>query len=120
MRVVLPRAADLLLLGILREMAQGHAVTLIPVHAELTRQAHELGLGYWWGRTSVPGRFYRSGQRCYGYASGRSISPVFTRVKLMYPRGRHFLGVCLLVALHPERFHRPGFLRNVARDGIVL
>lgn len=22
--------------------------------------------------------------------------------------------------LHPERFPRPGFLRNVARDGIVL
>ena len=38
------RAAVLLLLGILREMAQGHAVTLM--HAELTRQAQELGLGY--------------------------------------------------------------------------
>ena len=36
MRVVLPRAI-LLFLGILREMAQGHAVTLIPVHAELMR-----------------------------------------------------------------------------------
>ncbi len=36
--VVLPRAAVLLLQGILREMAQGHAVTLIPVHAELTTQ----------------------------------------------------------------------------------
>jgi hypothetical protein len=44
MHIVLPRAAVLLLLGILREMAQGHAVTLIPVHAELTRQAQELGL----------------------------------------------------------------------------
>jgi len=38
MHVVLPRAAVLLLQGILREMAQGHAVTLIPVHAELTTQ----------------------------------------------------------------------------------
>jgi len=38
------RAAVLLLLGILREMAQGHAVTLM--HAELTRQVQELGLGY--------------------------------------------------------------------------
>ncbi len=46
MYVVLPRPAVLLLLGILREMTQGHAVTLIPVHAELTRQAQELGLGY--------------------------------------------------------------------------
>jgi excisionase family DNA binding protein len=36
--VVLPRAAVLLLQGILREMAQGHAVTFIPVHAELTTQ----------------------------------------------------------------------------------
>ena len=36
--VVLPRAAVQLLLGILREMAQGHAVTLIPIHAELTTQ----------------------------------------------------------------------------------
>ncbi len=42
-------------LGNLREMAQGHTVTLIPVHAELTRQAPELGLGYRWGRTSVRG-----------------------------------------------------------------
>jgi len=38
MHVVLPRAAVLLLQGILREMAQGHAVTLIPVRAELTTQ----------------------------------------------------------------------------------
>jgi hypothetical protein len=38
MHVVLPRAAVLLLQGILREMAQGHAVTPIPVHAELTTQ----------------------------------------------------------------------------------
>jgi excisionase family DNA binding protein len=38
MHVVLPRAAVLLLQGILREMAQGHAVTLIPVHVELTTQ----------------------------------------------------------------------------------
>ena len=38
MHVVLPRAAVLLLQGILREMAQGHAVMLIPVHAELTTQ----------------------------------------------------------------------------------
>jgi excisionase family DNA binding protein len=37
-QVVLPRAAVLLLQGILREMAQGHAVILIPVHAELTTQ----------------------------------------------------------------------------------
>ena len=46
MRAVLPHDAFLLLLGILRELAQGHAVTLIPVHAELARQAQELGLGY--------------------------------------------------------------------------
>jgi excisionase family DNA binding protein len=38
MHVVLPRAAVQLLQNILREMAQGHAVTLIPVHAELTTQ----------------------------------------------------------------------------------
>lgn len=38
MHVVLPRAALLLLQDILREMSQGHAVTLIPVHAELTTQ----------------------------------------------------------------------------------
>ena len=38
MHVALPRAAVLLLQDILREMAQGHAVTLIPVHAELTTQ----------------------------------------------------------------------------------
>jgi len=38
MHAVLPRAAVELLQGILREMAQGHAVTLIPVHAELTTQ----------------------------------------------------------------------------------
>jgi excisionase family DNA binding protein len=38
MHVVLPRAAVLLLRDILREMSQGHAVTLIPVHAELTTQ----------------------------------------------------------------------------------
>jgi excisionase family DNA binding protein len=38
MHVVLPRAAVLLLQDILREMSQGHAVTLIPVHAELTTQ----------------------------------------------------------------------------------
>jgi hypothetical protein len=31
MRVILVCAADLLLLGILREMAQGHAVTLIQI-----------------------------------------------------------------------------------------
>jgi hypothetical protein len=37
-QVILPRAAVLLLQGILREMAQGHAVMLIPVHAELTTQ----------------------------------------------------------------------------------
>ena len=35
---VLPRAAVQLLQGILREMSQGHALTLIPVHAELTTQ----------------------------------------------------------------------------------
>ena len=38
MHVALPRAAVLLLQDILREMAQGHAVTLIPVQAELTTQ----------------------------------------------------------------------------------
>jgi len=38
MHVVLPRAAVRLLQGILCEMAQGHALTLIPVHAELTTQ----------------------------------------------------------------------------------
>ena len=38
MHVVLPRAAVQLLQGILREMAQGNAVTLIPIHAELTTQ----------------------------------------------------------------------------------
>jgi excisionase family DNA binding protein len=38
MPVVLPRAAVQLLQEILREMSQGHAVTLIPVHAELTTQ----------------------------------------------------------------------------------
>jgi excisionase family DNA binding protein len=36
--VVLPRAAVLLLQHILREMAQDHVVTLIPVQAELTTQ----------------------------------------------------------------------------------
>ena len=43
MRVVLPRACRSVL-GNLREMAPGHAVTAM--HAELTRQAQELGLGY--------------------------------------------------------------------------
>lgn len=38
MHVVLPRAAVQLLQAILREMSQGNAVTLIPVHAELTTQ----------------------------------------------------------------------------------
>lgn len=38
MHVVLPRAAVQLLQSILREMSQGNAVTLIPVHAELTTQ----------------------------------------------------------------------------------
>ena len=38
MHVVLPRAAVQLLQTILREMSQGNAVTLIPVHAELTTQ----------------------------------------------------------------------------------
>lgn len=38
MHVVMPRAAVQLLHGILREMAQGHAVMMIPVHAELTTQ----------------------------------------------------------------------------------
>ena len=35
---VLPGAAVQLLQAILREMSQGHAMTLIPVHAELTTQ----------------------------------------------------------------------------------
>jgi excisionase family DNA binding protein len=38
MHAVLPGAAVQLLQGVLREMSQGHAVTLIPVHAELTTQ----------------------------------------------------------------------------------
>ena len=38
MHVVLPRAAVQLLQDILRDMWQGPAVTLIPVHAELTTQ----------------------------------------------------------------------------------
>jgi excisionase family DNA binding protein len=38
MHVVLPRAAVHLLQAILREMSQGNAITLIPVHAELTTQ----------------------------------------------------------------------------------
>jgi excisionase family DNA binding protein len=38
MHVVLPRAAVQLLQRLLGEMAQGHAVTLIPVRAELTTQ----------------------------------------------------------------------------------
>lgn len=41
--VELPRAALELLIGLLGEMAKGNAVTLIPVHAELTtQQAAEL------------------------------------------------------------------------------
>jgi len=43
MHVVLPRAAVLLLQGILREMAQGHAVTSIPVQAKLTTQQAACG-----------------------------------------------------------------------------
>jgi excisionase family DNA binding protein len=38
MHVVLPPAAVQLLQSILREMSQGNAITLIPVHAELTTQ----------------------------------------------------------------------------------
>jgi excisionase family DNA binding protein len=38
MHVVLPRAAVVLLQSLLQEMSQGNAVTLIPVHAELTTQ----------------------------------------------------------------------------------
>lgn len=38
MHVVLPRVAVQLLQDILREISQGHAITLIPVHAELTTQ----------------------------------------------------------------------------------
>lgn len=37
-RIVLPRAAVRLLAEILTQMAQGNAITLIPVHAELTTQ----------------------------------------------------------------------------------
>lgn len=36
--LVLPKAATRLLAHLLTEMGQGHAVTLIPVHAELTTQ----------------------------------------------------------------------------------
>jgi excisionase family DNA binding protein len=38
MHVVLPRAAVRLLQEVLSQMSQGHAMTLIPVHAELTTQ----------------------------------------------------------------------------------
>ena len=38
MHAVLPVAAVRLLQELLREMAQGHAVTMVPVHAELTTQ----------------------------------------------------------------------------------
>lgn len=38
MHIVLPRAAVQLLQSVLSEMAQGHALTLIPIHAELTTQ----------------------------------------------------------------------------------
>lgn len=36
--LVLPQAATLLLAHLLTEMAQGNAVTMIPIHAELTTQ----------------------------------------------------------------------------------
>ncbi len=36
--LILPHAAELLIAHLLTEMAQGNAVTLIPVHAELTTQ----------------------------------------------------------------------------------
>ena len=36
--LTIPASALRLLVGVLSEMAQGHAVTLIPVHAELTTQ----------------------------------------------------------------------------------
>ena len=37
-KVVLPPAAVRLLIEMLAQMAQGHAITLIPIHAELTTQ----------------------------------------------------------------------------------
>jgi excisionase family DNA binding protein len=36
--VVIPAQAFELLVGILEEMAKGHAVTIVPIHAELTTQ----------------------------------------------------------------------------------